>query len=520
MNTADRRIARATAVTLLALLAGCASPSHDESAFNAEPGSRMLTVAYRNIYDKYVDPVAMGPMAESALRRLDAIDSDITITRTADTIRISERGEVAASLPAPTDSDPDGWAQTTTKLVVAAEDHSRALAVANAEEVYSELMRGAIQRLDPLSRYADARAARQQRAAREGYGGIGTQISVGSHGVVIASVLPDTPAARAALRAGDIIQRIDGEDVHQLDETAVLQHLRGRVGTSVKLSLIPIGASGPTEVTLTRTLIVPETVRLDMIGDAALLRITSFNQGTAQALGQLVAEARKRANGHLSGIILDLRGNPGGLLDQAVAVADVFLSSGRIVSTRGRHPDSFQLFDATGTDMTGGAPLVLLIDGGSASSSEVVAAALQDRGRAVLIGSNSYGKGTVQNVIRLPNDGEMALTWSHLYAPSGYTFNGLGILPNVCTSAAEEDGKTVLARINRGEITDALRMAAWRSAGSLDDGQRADLARTCPKVRGDRIVDLDVARGLIADPKLYARALGLTEPDRGPQTTH
>jgi carboxyl-terminal processing protease len=512
MNTAERRIARATAVILLAFLAGCAGPSHNESAFKAETGNRMLAVAFHNIYDKYVDPVAMGPMAESALHRLEAIDNNIAVTRINGTIRISERGEVAASLAAPSDSDPDGWAQVTSRLVVAAENHSRALAGADSEEVYSELMRGAIQKLDPLSRYSDAQAARQQRAAREGYGGIGIQVAVDSRGATISSVIQDTPAAHAALRAGDMIQRIDGKDVHQLDEATVVQHLRGRVGTSVKLSLVPIGAGGPTEVNLTRALIVPETVRLDMIGDAALLRITSFNQGTAQALGQLIVEARKRANGHLSGIILDLRGNPGGLLDQAVAVADVFLSSGRIISTRGRHPDSFQLFDATGTDMTGGAPLVLLIDGGSASSSEVVAAALQDRGRAVLVGSNSYGKGTVQNVIRLPNDGEMALTWSHLYAPSGYTFNGMGILPNVCTSASEEDGKTVLARINRGEITDALRMAAWRSASSLDDSQRADLTRTCPKARGDRVVDLDVARGLIADPKLYARALGLGEP--------
>lgn len=511
MNTGARQIRRATVVALLVFLAGCAGPTRNESGFHAAPGSRMLTVAFHNIYDKYVDPVAMGPVAESALDRLKTIDSEIAVTRTGNKISISDDDEIDATLAAPSDDDPDGWAQVATQLIVAAEKHSRPLAAANSEDVYTQLMRGAIQRLDPLSRYADARAARQQRAAREGYGGIGAQIAVDSRGVVIASVLPDTPAARAALRAGDVIQRINGEDVHQLDENNVVRRLRGRVGSPVRLSLVPSGITGPTEVTLTRTLIVPETVRLDMIGDAALLRITSFNQGTAQALGQLVVEARQRAKGHLSGIILDLRGNPGGLLDQAVAVADIFLSSGRIVSTRGRHPDSFQLFDATGIDVSAGVPLVLLIDGGSASSSEVVAAALQDRGRAVVVGSNSYGKGTVQNVIRLPNDGEMALTWSYLYAPSGYTFNRLGILPNVCTSASEDDGKTVLARINRGEITDALRLAAWRSADALDDAQRADLVRTCPKARGDRVVDLDVARGLLANPKLYARALALGE---------
>lgn len=500
------------AALLAFLAAGCAGPTRNDNGFQPDAGGRMLTVAFHGIHDKFIEPVPMGTVAESALRRLATLDGEIAVVRTESEISVSERGRTVAASPAPDDDDPDAWAQVATRLVVALEDRSRAVAKAPADDLYAQLIRGALQPLDSLSRYADSRTARQQRATREGFGGIGIQVSVDSSGVVISSVVHDTPAARAALRAGDIILRIDGEDVRQMDEAAVTQRLRGRVGSQVRLSLKPTGAAGPSDVILTRMLIVPETVRLDMIGDAALLKVSSFNQGTARALAQSVGEARRRAGGRLSGIILDLRGNPGGLLDQAVAVADVFLSSGRIVTTRGRHPDSFQLFDATGIDVAVGAPLVLLIDGGSASSSEVVAAALQDRGRAVVVGSSSYGKGTVQNIIRLPNDGEMALTWSRLYAPSGYSFDGLGILPNVCTSASEEDGKTVLARIGRGEITDALRLAAWRTASDLDDAQRRDLARTCPKARGDRTVDLDVARGLLSDRRLYVRALAIGAP--------
>jgi carboxyl-terminal processing protease len=508
---------RVLAAALLALLVGaCAGPPRNDDGFQPDAGGRMLSTAFHGIHDKFIDPVPMSQVAEHALRHLSTIDGAVTVTRVGGEVKILDRNAIVTSAFAPDDDDPDGWAQVTTRLVIAAEGHSHAIAAAPAEDVYGQLMRGALQPLDSLSRYADARTARLQRASREGFGGIGLQISVDSRGVLISSVVHDTPAARAAIRAGDIILRIDGETVHQLDEAAITQRLRGRVGSQVRLSLQPTGAAGPTDVILTRALILPETVRLDMIGDAALLKVSSFNQGTARALDQMVNEARRRTGGHLSGIILDLRGNPGGLLDQAVAVADVFLSSGRIVSTRGRHPDSFQLFDATGIDVAAGAPLVLLIDGGSASSSEVVAAALQDRGRAVVIGSNSYGKGTVQNIIRLPNDGEMALTWSRLYAPSGYSFDGLGILPNVCTSAVDEDGKTVLARIGRGEITDALRLAAWRTANELDDAQRRDLARTCPKARGDRTVDLDVARGLLTDQKLYARALALAAPGPAP----
>lgn len=514
---AERRI---LAAALLALLAtGCAGPTRNDAGFQPDAGERMLAVAFHGIHDKFIHPVPMGTVAESALQRLSTLDDEVRVIRDTNEIRLADRGRIIATAAAPGDDDASGWARVATRLVVAGEGRSRAIAEASADDIYRQLMRGALQPLDSLSRYADARTARQQRATREGFGGIGVQVTVDSRGVVISSVLHDTPAARAALRAGDIIQRIDGEEVRQIDEAAVSQRLRGRPGSQVRLLLKPTGASGPTDVILTRMLIMPETVRLDMIGDAALLKVTSFNQGTARALGQMVGEARRRTGGRLSGIILDLRGNPGGLLDQAVAVADVFLSSGRIISARGRHPDSFQLFDATGIDVAAGAPLVLLIDGGSASSSEVVAAALQDRGRAVIIGSNSYGKGSVQNIIRLPNDGEMALTWSRLYAPSGYSFDGLGILPNVCTSAVEEDGKTVLARIARGEITDALRLAAWRTADELDNAQRRDLARTCPKARGVRTVDLDVARGLLADPKLYARALAIAAPGAPPSVS-
>ncbi|MGE5538900.1 MAG: S41 family peptidase [Gemmatimonas sp.] len=510
---ARRGQARAVLCGLLALLAAdCAGPRRGEQAFEPNAGGRVFAVAFHGIHDKYVDAIPMGILASSALEQVSSLDHDFVAEVGSGEVRLIERGRVIGRAIAPDDDDPDGWARITTEFITAAEDRSRAVASATAEEVYARILRGALHPLDSLSRYADARQARAQRAARDGYGGIGAQITVDARGVVISSVSRDGPAARASIRAGDIILRIDGEDVRKLDEFAAIDRLRGRPGTPVRLSLSPTGAAGPQEVVLTRTSIIPETVRLDMIGDAALIKVTSFNQGTARSLSQMVAEARRRTNGRFAGIILDLRGNPGGLLDQAVAVADIFLSSGRIISTRGRHPDSFQLFDATGSDAAAGAPIVVLIDGGSASSSEVVAAALQDRGRAVVVGSNSYGKGTVQNIIRLPNDGELAITWSRLYAPSGYTFDGLGILPNVCTSAVEEDGSAVLARISRGEITDALRLAAWRTATDLDEAQRRDLARTCPKARGERTADLDVARGLLAQRQLYAKALALAVP--------
>lgn len=173
-------------VTLLALLiAGCAGPTRNETGFQRDSGGRVLTVAFHGIYDKYIAAVPMSRVAESALNRLDTIDNALAVSHDGKKLRLTDRGEVVDSIPIPDDDDPDAWAQASARLIVAAESRSRALAAAGAEDVYSQLMRGAMQPLDPLSRYADARTARQQRSAREGYGGIGAQISVDSRGVVI-----------------------------------------------------------------------------------------------------------------------------------------------------------------------------------------------------------------------------------------------------------------------------------------------------------------------------------------------
>jgi carboxyl-terminal processing protease len=176
----------ALAVVLLAfLVAGCAGAPQNDDGFQFDAGSRMLTVAFHGIHDKFIEPVPMSDVAEGALRRLSTLDGEVGMARDGDQIRLTDRGEVIASAAAPDDDDPDGWAQVTTSLVVAAENQSPAVAAASAEDVYSQLMRGALKPLDSLSRYADARAARRQRATREGYGGIGAQISVDSRGVVI-----------------------------------------------------------------------------------------------------------------------------------------------------------------------------------------------------------------------------------------------------------------------------------------------------------------------------------------------
>ncbi len=214
----------------------------------------------------------------------------------------------------------------------------------------------------------------------------------------------------------------------------------------------------------------------------------------------------------MTGFVLEIRGNPGGLLDQAVAVSDLFIGAGRIVSTHGRHPDSHQYFDADADDLAKDRPVVVLVNGNSASASEIVAAALQDSGRAVVIGSGSFGKGTVQTVLRLPNEGELTLTWARFHAPSGYALNGRGVLPDICTTGDDLSAEDVLERLREGTVPFA-RTTQRRDIDPDDAAAIKAFRAMCPARQNDPQLDIEVARRLIEDPVLFARALGAGAPD-------
>ena len=235
--------------------------------------------------------------------------------------------------------------------------------------------------------------------------------------------------------------------------------------------------------------------------------MASFNQNTTQQIVEALNDLKREMGPQLRGIVLDLRGDPGGLLDQAVSLADVFIPNGPIVATVGRHPASRQFFEASGDSIAPQMPVVVLINGGSASSSEIVAAALQDAGRAVVVGSASYGKGTVQTVLRLPNDGELTLTWAQLVAPSGYLLHQHGVVPTLCTSDLGDDDRFVQIAIQRAAASPAASPAATRARASLDENAWSQLRRSCPARPGDHEIDIKVAKRLLADPVLYSQAV-------------
>jgi carboxyl-terminal processing protease len=255
--------------------------------------------------------------------------------------------------------------------------------------------------------------------------------------VKVISPIDDTPAARAGLKPGDLITQLDGQPVQGMTLPQAVEKMRGPVNSDVKLTIRRKGRD-PFDVKLTRATIRIQSVRSHLIGDdIGYIRITSFNEQTDVGLNNAIKNIKQQAGDKLRGVILDLRNNPGGLLDQAVAVSDAFLEKGEIVSTRGRRSDDAQRYNARPGDVAAGLPLAVLINGGSASASEIVAGALQDHHRAVLVGTRSFGKGSVQTIIPLTGHGAMRLTTARYYTPSGRSIQAKGIEPDIIVEAAK-----------------------------------------------------------------------------------
>ncbi len=491
----------------VALGACVAADQGGPDQFSLERADEVFFVGYESIATRYVDDIEISGVAAKGLDGLNSVDGNVQIEQVGDRISVLRNGALLATYPLPAQDDVRAWSDLTVKVLKSCRNASVRVAATSPERLYNAVFEAALAELDEYSRYAGSDLARNHRDLRDGFGGIGFDYTMTpDHTLAVTLVLPDSPADHEGLEVGDVILEIDGTPVRELNREAVTGLLRGRVNSAVSVSVRRPGSDGMLELSFQRALILPPTVSVRVESAIAYIAIASFNQRTA---GTLAASfARLKSDAALKGIVLDLRGNPGGLLDQAVAVADLFLDAGEIVATHGRHPDSNQHFDASGADIAEGLPMVVLVNGDSASAAEIVAAALQDQGRAVLVGSNTFGKGTVQNVIHLPNDGELTLTWSRIEAPSGYVFHQKGLMPSVCTSgpAASESGELSGGRIESGAL-----LAAWRTAGE-DDGALESLRQSCPPSHDASDADLEVARSVLDNSELYAQALKLGTP--------
>src|SRR5215470_3070686 len=303
-------------------------------------------------------------------------------------------------------------------------------------KLLSAAIDGIIKSLDPHSSYMDAKSYRDMQTATSGqFGGLGMQVNMDADGLLkVVSPIDDTPASRAGIQAGDIITQVDGMPVKGMTLAQAVEKMRGTPGTQVRLEIKRKDQAEPLNFTLTREVIKVSAVRKQLEGDdVGYIRITQFNSRVADELKEAIqALTAKVPPEQFKGYILDLRNNPGGLLDQAVRVAGAFLTSGEIVSIRGRNPDQVQRFTAAPGDLIDGKPLIVLINGGSASASEIVAGALQDQSRATIIGTRTFGKASVQTIIPLGQGyGALRLTTARYYTPSGRSIQAQGIAPDI-----------------------------------------------------------------------------------------
>ena len=304
----------------------------------------------------------------------------------------------------------------------------------NEEELIESAIGGMLTSLDPHSSYLNSKAFSDMRVQTRGeFGGLGIEVTMENELVKVVTPIDETPAARAGVLAGDLISKIDGENVRGLSLNEAVEKMRGPVNTPIVLTIIREGAEKTLEITIIRDKIKVRAVRHRIEDDnIGYVRITSFNEQTFSNLESAIEKIKKEIKEEdLKGYVLDLRLNPGGLLDQAIAVSDVFLDRGLIVKTRGRDPNQESRSDARPGDLTGGKPVVVLINGGSASASEIVAGALQDHKRATVVGTRSFGKGSVQTIIPLGANGALRLTTALYYTPSDTSIQGKGIEPDI-----------------------------------------------------------------------------------------
>ena len=312
----------------------------------------------------------------------------------------------------------------------------------DSEELIEAAINGMLTSLDPHSNYLAPKDFDDMQVQTRGeFGGLGIEVTQEEGFVKVVSPMDDTPADEAGIEAGDFITHVNGESVLGLQLDAAVDMMRGPVGSEIIITVVREGVAEPFDVSIIRDTIKLTAVRSRVVGDTVVLRVTTFNDQTFSGLEENLKKSIDELGGmeNVNGFVLDMRNNPGGLLTQAIRVSDAFLDQGEIVSTRGREASDSERINAKPGDLADGKPIVVLINGGSASASEIVAGALQDHRRAIVVGTKSFGKGSVQTVIPLRGEGAMRLTTARYYTPSGRSIQALGVMPDIVVNQPRRD---------------------------------------------------------------------------------
>ena len=350
-------------------------------------------------------------------------------------------------------------------------------------ELVDNAIEGMVSALDPHSSYMDAKSFADMQIQTKGeFGGLGIEVTMEDGLVKVVSPIDDTPAAKAGIKPGDYIAAIDNTPVQGMALNDAIDKMRGPEGSKVTLTVLRQGQKKPFDVVLARAIIQVDSVKWHREADVGYIRITGFNEQTNVGLVKAVRDLKKQMGSGIKGYVIDLRNNPGGLLDQAISVSDDLLTSGEIVSTRGRHAEDTQRYDAKSGDITDNKPIIVLINGGTASASEIVAGALQDHRRATILGMTSFGKGSVQTVIPLGEGrGALRLTTARYFTPSGHSIQAQGITPDIAVAQGAEEDK--LPKVIRPSEADLPGHLAAESA--LKKGRAIPVIRPQPGKKYD-----------------------------------
>jgi len=482
-------------------------PAAAANSFDAAAAAKIWAAALTYIAPRSLIPVSIPKMTIWGLNGLAALDPDLNTTLEDDQIRLYGPEQLLLSVPAPPGTDVNAWADAASLIASAAYAASPALQQAGTQGLIESFFDELFNHFDPYSRYEPPLQAAQDQLMITGLAGTGILLRPQGGNVVIASVDVDSPAAEAGLDPGFQVLSVDGEPAYPGQVTALNDRMNGLAGTTTTLRVLDPNDIAPQYVTLTRAYIPPRTVFPEQLDPGIVgLKINGFNKGTSdQFSAALVAALAGQPSA--KGVVIDLRGNRGGVLRQAVLVADSLLPSGTIVIASGRDPDADQKFAAEGTDLTGGLRLVVLVDGQTASAAEILAAAIADNRRGVVVGSETLGKGLVQTLSPLPDGGELYVTWARVLAPRGWPLQTLGLMPQVCTSVGSQALNSELRALAGSHNLMAPLLAAARALRApVPVDQVLALRDQCPAAIGGDL-DVDAAKFLLATPSAYQAAL-------------
>jgi carboxyl-terminal processing protease len=497
-------VTRIGALLLLLLMA----PAHAQTGvagFDAHLVSNIYATALAFMAPRTLEPVTVSQLTLWGLHGLTALDPELSADLRDGKLRLAAKDRVLALRPPPPENDVNGWASAAADLAATAVTGSAPVRRAGTQGVVQSFFDELFNHLDPYSRYVAPRDAGEDRERRSGQAGAGLGLVRHGSAIVVAEAISDGPGALAGIRPGDVIVSVDGHAARGKDAPTVASWITGPEETTVVVAWR--GRDGRARsAEMQRAMVPPETVFSQRVGDMLVVQMTAFNRSTDDHLAHAIEQGLQGAKPP-EGIVLDLRGNRGGLLRQAVTAADALLRAGIVAITAGRDPEATRIWRSNSGELAEDLPVVVMVDGRTASAAEILAAALADRGRGVVIGSSTLGKGLVQTIAPLPDGGELFVTWSRVLAPRGWPIQGLGVLPQVCTSLGQDSLAWQLASLAAGRQPMAQAVTTHRaSRAPLTPTQILAIRSACPAAEG-RDSDLDTARLLIHDPAAYAAAL-------------